>query len=248
MIQTKLSKEDKEFRKAYYSNPIIKERLLKAFSHREITIMDKYDNWKCQRGFNIQKIDFYDYWLNFVDLVNKNYNLYLSVAKYKYIPYFDMNPKFRSTETSKFFEVAYRYIESYDIFLDFDISKKKDFVLMKQEVLKCIEFIYFEKPLILTSGNGIQLMYNSNETFENVISFMEDLKKGNKYKFLCNYGIKLLTRFRKCEYSLNETIPVLLLKPYEILGFSYDEIKKMSYHDKMSFVINRIKRESKQNE
>lgn len=261
----KLSNEEIEFRKIYYNHPVIKDRLLNSFKNKEVIIMDKYENWKCQRLHTIrktektfswkkEKTDFYDFWINFIHIDSLNYNLYLSVANYKYIPPFPLNPEIRSIETSKFFSVAYKYIGSYDIFFDFDIIKENDFNDMKIEILNFLSAFCGCNYLILASGTGIQIIFNSLQfpEFEKQDFFLnkiyhykiaekiEDLKKKLNLKFLCCSGIRLLTRFRKCEFSLNETTPVLLLTIEEFKKFTYDKIKNMSFKERLEYVLSKI--------
>lgn len=236
-----------KFRKFYYGNPFIKLALLKAFQNREVVLMDKNENWKCIRGLSIRDITMLDYTFNFYNIFERNYNIYLSVAKYKYIPFFDMNLKFRSKQTSNFFKSAINYIDDYDLFMDFDIDKENDendFIKLKQEVYN---FAKNRKGFILTSGSGLQYIENGKNIFpsqepKDIFKYMPDYILGeqtlNNLKYLCEGGLKLLTRFRKCEWSLNETQPVLKLNREKIPCFNYDKHSK--YSERLNTVLKLI--------
>lgn len=226
-----------KFRKKYYTNPLIQNKLIEEMKNKEVVFMHKTEHWKCIRGLVIKNVDALNWLFNFYDFFNEkfnfknNYNIYVSQANYKFIPRFDFNLKFRSKETSKFFrEDAASYIKDFEYFFDFDFVRGK-FEELKKEIYNFSiymdsTFVYYK---MFPSGSGFQFVSTGSTLEENPIEIKNDILKIGEMqnlKFLCTGGLGSLSKIRKCPYSLVSDIPLYPFKSKEeILNFQYKDIK-----------------------
>lgn len=232
--------EKKRFK--WYNTYAVKYELVKAMKNKEVVFIDRLDNANTIRGLCIRSVNFLDYVFEKFNFHNRDYNIYLSVANYKYIPEFTYNLKKRSSETSKWFEKqSISEIYGYEIFNDFDGNK---FNRLKKEVSTLcnilesnnIKFYYFP------SGNNFQVIVpiELNETlsnekkidiFKKTKEFIKSIKNRFKLDYLDLKGIGTHNKVRKCPYSLVDNKVVLPLKHWNlnsseiINSFNYDEIE-----------------------
>lgn len=225
-------------REQYYSNKDNKNRLLLAMNKREVSFID-YDNpaW-VMRGFSLRNetyldtiFKYYNMLNNRTDMDTRNYNIYLSLAKYDFIPAFTLNLKERSAQTSKWFrESAHLHLMSYDMLLDFDRHKTTSSEKLQNEVYKmsCILDLYQIKYLMYPSGSGFQIIIDSCNfpkiDFNKIKRQTELIKKRFNISSLCLVGIGHMTKIRKCEYSIVNNKLVTPLNNLQLSKFSYSDV------------------------
>lgn len=189
-------------RKQYYDSLVTQNRLLKFMNEREVIFMDEFENWKCIRGLFIKNISFLQYCFEKFRFHDKNYNIYVSVAKYRKIPFFTMDLTKRSKYTSKWFkEDAEKEIFSYDIFLDFDKGKTRNTEIIK--MLKWLKYFDLEYR-IYPSGSNFQIsLENSYLKYYETKKLIKNIKNTQHFKTLCINGIGNKDKIRKCEFSIS---------------------------------------------
>lgn len=250
----KMNRKLIELRKQYYNNSDVRKELISYMKDREVVFMDKKDFWKCIRLLFVKDDDALNWLFSWYDFFQEkgrsknNYNIYVSLAKYSYIPRFDFNLHNRSKETSKFFDQEqYKYITQFDLLLDFDYIEDK-WIELKAEVYQ-IAWILKEYGIcfsVFPSGTGFQIIIYSEQIsfIDNCLSKkrfyhtatstsfnynIELLKlsivKKYKLKFICKSSIKSLTKIRKCEYSLVDNRICFPLDIEEILYFNYAQVR-----------------------
>lgn len=227
-------------RKKYYTTLNVKKIITSYTRNREVVTMDKKDNWKCVRGLNVSNVEFFNYFIHALHFYDKNENIYISCARYKFLPKFTLNLKLRSQETKKFFDnLKIRDLKSYDLFLDFDGEKFKDVI---KDVNKMINiFTYYGVPFyVLPSGNGFHMVIDGyyidiELTLENKIIkqhklLIENIKKIFDLSTLDLKNAGVINRVRKCPYSLMDLHMCKPLMKNELLNLlslnrkKYDKI------------------------
>jgi len=199
-------------RKIWYTYTPVLYALLEVCQKREVVFGDtKNSHWI--RGLSFKSIQGIKYIFEEMGFYEKNYNIYISCAKYVHIPNFTFNLSKRSEETLKWFhDIAIHHIISYDFLLDFD-SEKKNYDIMINEVLGLLYLFkkYNIKCFIQNSGyKNIHIVIpkeNFNST-ENIL-FVNSLINRFSIKTLCSTGIGVYNKIFKCPYSLVNDIVVL---------------------------------------
>jgi len=178
-------------RKLYYTNIGVQFELIHAMKDREVIFMDRKDNWKCIRGISIKSIEYLNKFFEYFDFFKKDYNIYISTAKYTQIPMFTLDLSKRQAETSKWFnEHAESMQYDYNILFDFDskyrvktnkveehktilsngkeqkyYSNKWEWVYnrlqMRHDILRLLSIIPDKPYYIIPSGNNFQIVYNN---------------------------------------------------------------------------------------
>lgn len=196
---------------AYYENIEVSKKLISSMRGREVTFMDGLENWKCIRGLNILHDKFLYYFFDCFNFYDKNYNIYISVAKFKNIPVFTLNLSQRSKETSGwFFKEAVNLITEYDLLLDFD--SHGFYMAMKEEISYLLTlFMRRRVPFfIIPSGNNFQIVIPGEfiSVPENVTKWdyirriTENMKLVFNLKYLDLRGIGTYNKIMKCPFSL----------------------------------------------
>lgn len=225
-------------RKKWYSKKVVYFNLLRAMRDREVIFMSKSNNAYCIRGL---KINFHKYLFDCFKIYNffeRDYNIYVSVAKYNNIPTFTHRLKNRSKETSKWFkEQASLSMIDYDLFIDFDITEFKEIPLIKQQAFRLYEILCKEDIIFncYPSGSGIQfnikIDYNAIP-LDKIKPITELFKERFMLENLDLKGVGSQSKIRKCEYSLVEDRAIIPFKnSKEILKYNpkkyvYSEILK----------------------
>ena len=217
-----------EKRKHYYSNLSVQFGLLRVMKDREVVFMDRFDNWKCIRVLMIRNIQAIERFFNEFHFFEKDYNIYVSLAKYKNMPYFTTDLKERSKETLEWFkEKAKNEIYDYDIFLDFD-CKNDNLFKLKQEVGNIVSFLDKNNICfsVYPSGTNYQIVIKNFNIIklEEIKKFYDLLKEAGNLKYLDYKGCGVSEKIRKCQYSLvGETVvyPIHTTKHFIEFPYSY---------------------------
>lgn len=213
-----MNKKYKLQRIEYYSKLAVKHELLKAMKDREVIFMDRRDSWKCIRGLWIKSIEYLNKFFDVFDFFETDYNIYISVSKYKFIPPFTFNLKYRSEQTSNFFKTeAKDQIYNYTYLFDFDsryrekINNKYEWIHdrneMIKEVLKLCVFLSTSKQFktfdVIPSGNNFQVQTQNyrHTKAEAVKKHILEIKERLNLKFLDKSGLGHDFKIMKCPYS-----------------------------------------------
>lgn len=217
-----MNKELLNKRQKWYGFVPVLYELAKTMKDREVVFMDRIDNSKCIRGLCIRSADFLQYAFEKFDFYNRDYNIYISLAKYSHIPNFTYNLSERSKETNKWFHNQARSeIFEYDILLDFDMKKIENFNYMKNKVQLITNLLYINNICfsVYPSGNNFQIIiYSCNFDLgtDKLIPFskvfVEKIKERFNLEFLDLKGMGIFNKLRKCEYSLVSDKVVLPIK------------------------------------
>jgi hypothetical protein len=208
-----LSLEESNKKIKWYSNPIVRKKLLDYVRFREVMLKSNAIDEYCIRGLNIMNESFLDFVFNFYSFYKRDYNIYISTAYYKRIPFFDMNLKFRSTYTNKWFNnEAENWINGYTILLDFD--SRGNFMQMKTEVNFILKLLITNKVsfIIIPSGNNFQIHidnYNYKYTNEDIKIIIENIKNKYKLKTLDLAGAGTLFKVMKTPFSYVNNIGLI---------------------------------------
>lgn len=213
-------------RNVYYSQTFVLFELLKCMKNREVVFLDRDEDYKAIRGMWIKSLNYLKY--SFFEMchfynANKNYNIYISCAKYSVIPEFSFNFTERSKETQEWFKnTAMSKIYAYDLLLDFDYDNKYSVVEYTKELRDFFLLLQFEKVKFYTipSGKNFQFVIPSEiwgydglnkETrkSDKAVKLINEIKTKFKLKFLDTIGIGTYNKIMKCPYSLSNGIVCL---------------------------------------
>lgn len=208
------------FRKKYYENSFIIYELLRAMDKREVVLMGNLKDFSCIRGLRIGTEKFLKDIFRILDVYKKEYNIYISTARYSYIPPFSKKEE-RKKSLDKWFSEIHKYIIDYDIFLDFDYDESIKPFVFKNQVNRMFKILKKEKVPFLchpSSDSGYQIILPSESFIDNKKFYSKlDKKKGfNDYakslvlslkdnfhlKFLDTIGVGSLNKIKKCPYSI----------------------------------------------
>lgn len=227
-------------RQNYYYRNSVKYELLKAMRGREVAFIHREEVHKAIRGFFITNLHFLDLVFESYNILNEDYNIYISCAKYKYIPPFNMNLRERKKETSDWFEKkAVSQIETYNPVFDFDTrylnKTTREWVYnrdrMLEEVLILSNYFYKRKlPFyIIPSGSNYQIVSLVDFTPEKAKTYIDYLKQelSLNHLDLASYGQP--AKLMKCPYSLVgntvclplKEVDLPILKNYNIFDCNY---------------------------
>lgn len=213
-------------RKRYYTNMNVQHELLRTMKDREVIFMDRTDTWKCIRGIWIKSIEYLNKFFDYFNFFERDYNIYISVAKYNYIPPFTLNLSKRSKETQKWFNSDKPNLERYDYNLLFDFDDKYrikknnewewiiDKIGMIKNIKKVIILAKSTPYYIIPSGNNFQLVAEnvSNLNITDIKKWTQKFKDKNKLLFLDMSGIGHAFKIMKCPYSMvgeNVCLPMI---------------------------------------
>jgi hypothetical protein len=169
----------------------------------------------------------------------KDYNIYISLAKYNYMPKFTYNLKTRSEETRVFFDLeAENEIFSYDMLLDFDSKDISEYSKMIKEIEWVLKTFDEENICysVLPSGNNFQIVipdnnFDTRKIFKRldeksynyrILKIVKNLKKRLNLTTLDLSGIGHLFKIMKCPYTLVGDKVVLPIENFE--NFSYNDV------------------------
>lgn len=229
--ETILTEEQRNKKIKWYSNPIVKKRLLDFIRFREVSLKSaSYDEY-CIRALSIMNESFLDYVFKFYNFFERDYSIYISDAYYKKIPFFDMNLKFRSKFTSKWFnEEAEKSIYNYTLLLDFD--NKKNFIEMKAEVFKILKILneYKISYIIIPSGNNFQIHIDNPfffYNFEQIKNITRNIREVFNLEFLDLAGCGAKFKLMKAPFSYVNEIGLIPLNATHINNFMDWNYKKI---------------------
>jgi hypothetical protein len=197
----------------YYEKDYIKYELVKQMKNHEVMFMSLEDYSKTMRGFFITTYNFLNDIFNHYNLFYKLDNIYISLAHYKKIPFFTLDLKKRSKETSEWFEYdAKNQIIGYDLLLDFDCKHKKNYSEMQKEVGEFCNILMINKVCfqVYPSGSNFQIIIpsdcfttNKNTYIWEYVGYLtKSIKKRFQLKYLDLKGVGVYNKVRKCPYSL----------------------------------------------
>jgi len=202
-------------RKEYYKKIYVLFEMLKLMKDREVVFMDNEENWKCIRGLTIKSINFFKDCFEMFNFFDKNYNIYISCAKYSDIPIFNFNLKKRSEETCKWFNFeSYKNITSFDMLFDFDCKDKDRKKYNTQLTNFCTLLKKNKIPFyIFFSGNNYQIIiesevwnYNNINLNRKIIPEVKYIIENIRNRFGLYYvdvvGVNVSNKIRKLPYSL----------------------------------------------
>jgi hypothetical protein len=200
-----------EDRFLYYTDNFNIQRMNKYCMDREITIIDRKDNYynRCQfitTNTYLHKI------IKMFDIIkNPERNLYISSASYSEFPNFKLKPN-GILRTDYFFNFVKNKISHYDLLIDFDVKNEnergdvlKEFEYMKQEFKKR-NIAFYSMP----SGNGYHIILDKLnlplELVENKLILYEKYGKDIKESFNLKYydlkNLGIWNRLTKMPYSM----------------------------------------------
>jgi len=240
----------------YYKQVFVLFELLYAMKDREVIFMSKRNNKFCIRGLVILSIDYLQDMFKRYHINEKDYNIYVSLAKYKYIPTFNLDLTKRSLETREWFHKhARNNIKEYDMLLDFDVKDKKEFNKVVEETYLMTQFLNLSKVKynLIPSGSGFQIKipsecfdmkkeFANNEFNTKIYQITKTIKERFKLKHLCMIGIGAYNKIKKCEYSLVDDSVVFPLKYNNLQNrFDYKLLKSDLILKNFLFVRNDLK-------
>lgn len=238
----KLNKELNLKRRRYYQNINVLFDLVNIMRDREVIFMDKNENWKCIRGLFVKSVNGLKTHFENLDMFNnynhenpRNYNIYISRAKYTHIPLFTLDLKKRSSETQKWFkEQAKKDAYAFDLLLDFDTKDINKFYALKEEISFLIHLFEINDVCfkVFPSGNNFQIILPSEtislENKEEQVKFQNTLRNRFNLKYLCVVGENV--EIYKCSYSLVDDKVILPFKKnlsrisQQLLNFNYKQV------------------------
>lgn len=212
-------------------------QLLEGMRQREVMFLDLLDYRKVKRGFFITHDQFFKKLYYHYNLFDELFNIYISVAKYEEIPFFNLDLRKRKEETQLWFlGIAKSKIIGYDMLLDFDCKDRVKFPDMLNEVRE-FSHVLLNNDIcfqIYPSGQNFQIVIPSEcFNFPKDIEMWEYIKKLTnkiKYMFQLEYldtkGIGVYNKVRKLPYSVTYDKVCLPFKDktliYDLYNFSYD--------------------------
>lgn len=225
-------------RSNYYRQIYVLFELIRAMRGRETIFMDKEEHRNCIRGMKVVTINFLK--KSFFDMCHfesKNYNIYISCAKFKDIPPFTFNLGIRSAETRQWFEnEALDLITDYDLLLDFDCPDnriRKDYLME----VKTVHDLLNQNAIcfyIIHSGSGYQIVIPSSvygfekekeivdsKTFRKPYILIREIKETFSLKYLDISGIGVYNKIMKCPYSLVDNTVCLPLNNFSGQDFNF---------------------------
>lgn len=232
-------------REAWYNNGAVMYELLRAMRDREVVLMDNDNHRNCIHWLVVRnKAAFKNTLMDYYRLAEKNYNVYVSLARYDFIPPIPFDLKIRSEKSKEWNKEAQSHILGYDMLLDFDYDKKhkKPFSYMQKMVYKMCQILdlYKIKYNVFPSGNNFQIVI----PYDN---FKHHIPKGMKAweyvklmtflfrerfvlrKYLCLGSIGNWNKIRKCEYSLVINKPLIPFKNSgRLKNFNYETIARLT--------------------
>lgn len=206
----------KDLKIYYYQQTFCLFEMLKCMKNREVAFIDKVQRGYAIRGMNIKSLDYLkNDFFRFCSFEKKNYNIYISCAKYNNIPNFSFSLKIRSSQTGKWFkDVALDEIYAYDLLLDFDCKDEVYRNEYKRQIQQFFSILSMEKVKFycIPSGNNFQFVIPSkiygfdkrieNKTFIRPLLLATKLKRKFRLKFLDLKGIGYYNKLMKCPYSI----------------------------------------------
>lgn len=251
-------------RKRYYQTKAVQFELLKAMKDREVVFMDRKDGWKCIRGNSFRSIDYLNKSFEAFKFFERDYNIYISVARYTDIPTFTYDLTKRSTETKFWFEtVAEKNQYDYNILLDFDNryrvntnkveeyrtggevykTKKHEWVINRlgmlndiKKVLKLLDAPFY----IIPSGTNYQIVINNEDklTKKEVEEYIRNLKVRYNLQFLDLAGVGHAFKIMKCPYSLAGEIvcfPLRYISKRTLNDYNYFDCNNILKNEKLAY-------------
>lgn len=217
----------------WYLNKKVQYELVKSMKNREVVFMDRFENWRCSRGYRIGNVSFLNNvfkYIRFLDNDKKNENIYVSCAKFKHIPMFTGNMGERADQCREWFnKYAENEVIGYDMLLDFDAQGDKKRLI--KEVKTMIKILDINKVCfrVFPSGSNYQIVIDDScfkpfelDDLERIKTIVKNIKEMFNLKTLDLKGIGDLRKIRKCEYSLVGLNVCLPFKNMDILDADYD--------------------------
>lgn len=198
----------KNKRRHYYEKKYIQFELLNAMRDREVVFIDKDNPSHVVRCMFLRNLDNLEKAFQVFGFYNKNYNIYISVARYSNIPMFTPNLKERSTETSEWFrKEAKSKIINYDLLLDFDSKSQREWLKMKDQVFRTAKSLEISKVIfyLIPSGNNFQIVIDSNfipSIMTKSLQIVKNMIEVLNMTYLDTKGIGSEFKIMKCPYSL----------------------------------------------
>lgn len=238
----------------YYENKKARELMFQFLENRELSLgSDK----GFIRGISLRKLNFFDYWWfkEFIDY-RKN-KMYISCAKYNFIPLFTNDLRERSSETVIWFNnTARNSIISFDMLFDFD-KKDNDIDSFYNELYAFQELLINEKITfyIVFSGKNFHFIIPNvfSEWNENIMNFLKNfylqLKERFKLKYVDLVGTDNFSKIRKLPYSIsdNKVCKVLVNideyfnnKKCCDIDYFLENINEIPFYNEFVFNLNEI--------
>lgn len=195
-------------RMSWYNKIYVQWELVKCMKDREVMFMKRTDNSHTIRGMFIRHVDMLQKAFQIFRFFDNDYNIYISVAKYKHIPLFTPDLRERSKFTAEWFsKKAEKEIFEYDMLFDFDMKEKANYTDMKIELEKFLDML--ERFRICfsfyPSGNNFQIVipyFVHRLQHTKITDLTRKMKDRFSLKFLDLKGIGVYNKVRKCPFSM----------------------------------------------
>ena len=245
-------------RSIYYNLDRVRNVILPFMFNREVAIFTPKDteNYTYVRGLRFDNISFFDSnFIKFIRLIPDNKNLYISCAKYTYIPTFIFKLSERNEETKEWFSNgAKKSIYDYDMLFDFDNPNRKnreDFINECQaffNLLNVNKVCFF----VIMSGKNFHFVIDGDTWGFNKDDLENSLKNCKQIvlnienilglKYLDTKGVGMLSKLRKCPFSLVEHKVCILMDEITDVKTYAEELLKRD--DKTFFQNYKFKKQN----
>lgn len=229
----------------YYDFLPVQFEIVKNTQKRELSFLKGAD----VRALNLYRVDELKNVLKLVNYNTKKPNMYISLAKIRYLPQFTYNPRTRSNFTSEWFRGDFfNQVYEYDLFLDFDAKEDEEGLDEVYQELKEFKTWLDEYKLpyyIIFSGNrGFQVIIpfeflpkglsfkvlengrgEKDSVYEFCKNFLERAKEVFALKHLDLAHAGVPNKLRKCPYSLVGDNVAFPLSDYDFDNFKVDNMK-----------------------
>ena len=238
-MEQKLDSNFLNKRQRYYSNINIQFQLLDSMRNREVIFMDRNNPANCIRGLWLKSIPYLKQAFNYFRFFKKDYNIYISVAKYSHIPMFTYNLSERREEMTSWRNGEYKqYLIDYSFLFDFDEHKfisdgterGRKTVFNRSKMIEELFFIMDRlkktgiKHYIVPSGKNFHIVGQNiladRTKPEEIKKLIIAMKENYNLEYLdlsgCGHHFKIM----KCPYSLVGETCVFPLDKFHIENIS----------------------------
>lgn len=208
------------YRKKYFSREDVYFEMLKYMKNREFAVINREENWKCIRGLNPFIIKYFKDICHLYNLIDNDYNFYVSSGVFSYIP--KVNLCLKKNDKEKLWIELRKNIIGFDLLIDFDLPKIETEYCFKDVVEEFVSFhrllyMYNVTHICLFSGNNYHIIIPHEVLNYIPLTFTENTTQLNNYLKL---GLAIKERFKLKFYDLKNLAVYNRLQklPYSLVG------------------------------